>query len=70
VGQRLDLSVNEYGVLEALMTAAPATQHRRPPGEGLGRERDPFTKTVYVTVGRLRRTLGEPDIIETVPRVG
>jgi DNA-binding response OmpR family regulator len=31
---------------------------------------DPFTKTVQVTLGRLRRKLGEPDVIETVRRVG
>jgi DNA-binding response OmpR family regulator len=27
---------------------------------------DPFTRTVTVTLGRLRRKLGEPDPIETV----
>jgi len=31
---------------------------------------DPFTKTVSVTIGRLRRKLGEPPIIETLPGVG
>ena len=31
---------------------------------------DPFTKTVQVTLGRLRRKLGEPDIIETIRGVG
>jgi DNA-binding response OmpR family regulator len=30
----------------------------------------PFAKTVQVTVGRLRRKLGDPDVIETIPRVG
>jgi len=27
---------------------------------------DPFTRTVTVTIGRLRRKLGEPDLIDTV----
>jgi DNA-binding response OmpR family regulator len=27
---------------------------------------DPFTKTVTVTVGRLRRKLGHPPLVETV----
>jgi DNA-binding response OmpR family regulator len=27
---------------------------------------DPFTRTVTVTIGRLRRKLGEPDAIDTV----
>jgi DNA-binding response OmpR family regulator len=27
---------------------------------------DPFTRTVTVTVARLRRKLGEPDLIETL----
>ena len=31
---------------------------------------DPFTKTVQVTIGRLRRKLGAPDMIETIPAVG
>jgi DNA-binding response OmpR family regulator len=36
----------------------------------LGRERRPFTKTVTVTIGRLRRKLGDPPLIETVPGAG
>jgi DNA-binding response OmpR family regulator len=31
---------------------------------------DPFTKTVYVTVSRLRRKLGDPEVITNVARVG
>jgi DNA-binding response OmpR family regulator len=31
---------------------------------------DPFTKTVYVTISRLRRKLGAPAIITNVARVG
>jgi DNA-binding response OmpR family regulator len=31
---------------------------------------DPFTKTVKVTISRLRAKLGNPPIIETVPQGG
>jgi DNA-binding response OmpR family regulator len=31
---------------------------------------DPFTKTVQVTIGRLRRKLGDPQVIRTIPRAG
>jgi DNA-binding response OmpR family regulator len=31
---------------------------------------DPFTKTVSVTIARLRRKLGDPPIIQTLPGVG
>ncbi|MBE1489279.1 DNA-binding response OmpR family regulator [Plantactinospora soyae] len=31
---------------------------------------DPFTTTVKATVNRLRTKLGDPPIIETVPRAG
>jgi DNA-binding response OmpR family regulator len=31
---------------------------------------DPFTQSVKVTVSRLRRKLGDPPLIETVPQAG
>ncbi len=31
---------------------------------------DPFTNTVLVTISRLRRKLGQPPVIETLPSVG
>ncbi|HWD84933.1 MAG TPA: winged helix-turn-helix domain-containing protein [Solirubrobacteraceae bacterium] len=31
---------------------------------------DPFTNTVNVTVARLRRKLGQPEVIHTTPGVG
>ncbi len=31
---------------------------------------DPFTNTVLVTISRLRRKLGDPPAIETIPNVG
>lgn len=57
-GVRLDLSAKELGVLEALLRAVW--------DENAG----PFTKTVQVTIGRLRRKLGPPDAIDTALGVG
>ncbi len=56
---------------EALLRAAPG----RLSAEALLRavwdeNADPFTKTVQVTIGRLRRKLGPPDAIRTTPGVG
>ena len=31
---------------------------------------DPFTRTVAVTLGRLRRKLGKPEVIQTVVGAG
>jgi len=70
-GRRLDLSVNEFGVLQALMRAAPAPLSSEDLLERVWDEHaDPFTKTVYVTVSRLRRKLGDPEVITNVARVG
>jgi DNA-binding response OmpR family regulator len=38
--------------------------------DGLEAAADPFTNTVAVTIGRLRRKLGEPPVITTAPGVG
>jgi DNA-binding response OmpR family regulator len=70
-GKRRDLSANEFALLEALMRAAPATLSAENLLEQVWDEHaDPFTKTVQVTVGRLRRKLGTPDLIETIRGVG
>ena len=70
-GNRRDLSAKEFALLEALMRAAPASLSAEKLLEQVWDEHsDPFTKTVQVTLGRLRRKLGEPDIIETIPGVG
>jgi DNA-binding response OmpR family regulator len=70
-GRRLDLSGKEFAVLEALMRA----QHAVLSAEDLLRQvwdehADPFTNTVHVTISRLRRKLGDPPVIETIPNVG
>lgn len=70
-GRPLCLSVKEMAVLEALMQASPAYVSAEQLLEKVWDEMaDPFTKTVQVTMGRLRRKLGDPPVIETLPRAG
>ncbi len=70
-GDQRELSGKELALLEALMKAAPAALSAEDLLEQVWDEHtDPFTKTVRVTIGRLRRKLGEPDIIETIPGTG
>jgi len=70
-GRRLDLSAKEFAVLEALMRAEHAVLSAEDLFAQVWDENvDPFTNTVHVTVSRLRRKLGEPPVIETIPTVG
>ena len=70
-GVPLNLSVKELAVLEALLHAAPAYLSSEELLEQVWDENaDPFTNTVTVTVGRLRRKLGDPAVITTTPGVG
>jgi DNA-binding response OmpR family regulator len=70
-GRQLDLSVKEFGVLEALLRATPAFLRAEDLLEQVWDEQaDPFTNTVAVTIGRLRRKLGDPSVIATSPGVG
>ena len=70
-GRRLDLSVKEFAVLEALMRAEHAVISAEDLLQQVWDENaDPFTKTVQVTISRLRRKLGDPTVIETIPTVG
>ncbi len=70
-GRQLDLSVKEFGVLEALLRASPAFLRAEDLLEQVWDEyADPFTNTVTVTIGRLRRKLGDPPVIATTPGVG
>jgi DNA-binding response OmpR family regulator len=70
-GRRLDLSAKEFAVLELLLAAGGAVVS---PEELLARAwdeaADPFSNVVKVTISRLRRKLGEPPMIETVPGAG
>jgi DNA-binding response OmpR family regulator len=70
-GRQLDLSAKEFGVLEALLRATPAFLSAEDLLEQVWDEyADPFTNTVAVTIGRLRRKLGDPPVIATTPGVG
>ena len=70
-GRDLELSTKELAVLELLMAAQGAVLS---PEELLARawdeQADPFSNVVKVTVSRLRRKLGDPPLIETVPGAG
>ena len=70
-GRRLELSAKEFAVLELLMAAQGAAISAE---ELLARAwdeaADPFSNVVKVTISRLRRKLGEPQMIETVPGGG
>jgi DNA-binding response OmpR family regulator len=70
-GRPLVLSPKEFGVLELLL----ASRGRAVSAEELlervwDEAADPFTNAVKVTVSRLRTKLGEPPVIQTVPRAG
>lgn len=70
-GRSIHLTPKERAVLEALLQASPAALTQEKLLEQAWDENaDPFTTTVKVTIGRLRRKLGEPEIIKTTPGVG
>jgi DNA-binding response OmpR family regulator len=70
-GQRLPLSPKEFAVLEHLLAARGRIVSAEELLEHVWDEAaDPFTTTVKVTIRRLRGKLGDPPIIETVPRGG
>jgi two-component system response regulator VanR len=70
-GRELALTPKEFGVLRELMAAEGAVVSSE---ELLARvwdeNVDPFTNTVRVTVMTLRRKLGEPPVVHTVPGAG
>ncbi|WP_218009986.1 response regulator transcription factor [Actinomadura kijaniata] len=70
-GRHLELSVKEFALLEALLRAVPAFLSAEDLLEQVWDEHaNPLTNTVTVTIGRLRRKLGEPPVITTTPGVG
>ncbi len=70
-GRRLDLSTKEFAVLEAMLRSHPAFLSSEDLLEQVWDEHaNPFTNTVFVTISRLRRKLGEPSVIENIPNVG
>ncbi len=70
-GRPLSLTRKELAVLEELLVADGAVVSAEELLERVWDENaDPFTRTVTVTLARLRRKLGEPELIETVVGCG
>ncbi len=70
-GRDLGLSPKEFGVLEALLAADGAVVSPEALLERVWDANvDPFTNTVRMTVMKLRRKLGEPAVVQTVPGAG
>ena len=70
-GRRLALSPKEFAVLHLLLAARGGVVSAEQLLEKAWDEAaDPFTQSVKVTVSRLRRKLGDPPLIETVPQAG
>ncbi len=70
-GQRIVLTPKEFGVLELLLAAEGRIVSAEELLERVWDEAaDPFTNAVKITVSRLRAKLGEPPMIDTVPRAG
>jgi DNA-binding response OmpR family regulator len=70
-GRFIPLTTKELAVLEILMTADGAVVSSEDLLERAWDEHaDPFTTAVRVTIGRLRRKLGEPTLIDTVVGAG
>jgi DNA-binding response OmpR family regulator len=66
-GRPLSLTRKEMGILEELLVADGGVVAAEELLERVWDENaDPFSRTVTVTIGRLRRKLGEPDPIDTV----
>ncbi|GAA4072142.1 MULTISPECIES: response regulator transcription factor [Actinomadura] len=70
-GRTVDLTRKEFAVLEVLLSADGAVVSSEQLLEKAWDEHiDPFTNVVRVTMMTLRKKLGDPPIIETVPGVG
>jgi DNA-binding response OmpR family regulator len=70
-GRRLELSAKELAVLELLMSASGAVlSSEQLLDRAWDEAADPFSNVVKVTISRLRRKLGDPPVIETVPGAG
>ena len=71
-GKELHLTPKEFAVLEVLhgRRAAPSSRAEELLEKAWDENADPFTNVVRVTVMTLRRKLGGPPLIETVPGAG
>jgi DNA-binding response OmpR family regulator len=70
-GRLLHLTPKEFGVLEHLLIAGGAVVSAETLLEKVWDEHaDPFTNAVRITVGTLRRKLGDPPVVDTVAGAG
>lgn len=70
-GRYLSLSLKEFALLAELLRGAGSVVSAEHLLEKVWDENiDPFTNTVRVTVMKLRKKLGEPQVIETIAGVG
>ncbi|MDT0342683.1 response regulator transcription factor [Streptomyces litchfieldiae] len=70
-GRLLHLTPKEFGVLEQLLAAdGDVVSAERLLEKVWDEHADPFTNAVRITVGTLRRKLGEPPLIDTVTGAG
>jgi DNA-binding response OmpR family regulator len=70
-GRELELTNKEFGVLEVLLAADGGVVSAEELLEKVWDENtDPFSNVVRVTMMTLRRKLGEPQVIETLPGAG
>jgi DNA-binding response OmpR family regulator len=70
-GEPVQLTAKERAVLEALIKATPGGLSAEKLLEQAWDENvDPFTNTVRVTIARLRRKLGKPNVIQHTPGIG
>ncbi|GLY15675.1 DNA-binding response regulator [Kineosporia sp. NBRC 101677] len=70
-GRYLALTRKQFSVLQVLITAAGGVVSAEDLLEQAWDENaDPFTNAVRVTISTLRKRLGEPQLIQTVPGVG
>jgi DNA-binding response OmpR family regulator len=70
-GRELELTPKEFGVLELLLAAqGRVVSAEELLARGWDEVANPFTAAIKVTISRLRAKLGEPPVIETLPRAG
>lgn len=70
-GRDLTLTKKEFGVLEVLLSAEGRVVSAEELLEKVWDENaDPFTNVVRVTIMTLRRKIGDPSLVETIPGVG
>jgi DNA-binding response OmpR family regulator len=70
-GRTLSLNPKEFAVLEILLAAPGVVVSAEEILERVWDDAaDPFSQAVRTTISRLRAKIGDPAVIETVPRVG